>query len=67
VGGGLRHPPHRIEEDVDSGARSGVEETPTSFLNGLRHEDVYDAEALLAALSAAGVDMSPRSLRKVET
>ena len=44
----------RIEEDVRSGEQSGVEGTPTLFVNGRRHHGGYDAETLLAALSAAG-------------
>ena len=44
----------RIEEDVQSGERSGVEGTPTLFVNGRRHEGGYDAATLLAALTAAG-------------
>ena len=46
----------RIEEDVVSGERSGVEGTPSLFVNGLRHEDGYDAETLRATLLAAGGD-----------
>ena len=44
----------RIEEDVESGERSGVQGTPTLFVNGLLHEEGYDAETLRATLSAAG-------------
>jgi 2-hydroxychromene-2-carboxylate isomerase len=44
----------RIEEDVESGLRSGVEGTPTLFVNGRRHEGGYDREALLAVLGGEG-------------
>ena len=46
----------RIREDFMSGVRSGVNGTPTFYINGKRHDDSYDAETLLAALEqAAGV------------
>ena len=44
----------RVREDVLSGARSGVNGTPTFFINGRRHDASYDLETLLAALEAAG-------------
>jgi protein-disulfide isomerase len=45
-----RHVP-RIREDLASGARSGVNGTPTFFVNGARHEGAYDAASLIAALT----------------
>jgi protein-disulfide isomerase len=45
----------RVREDFMSGVRSGVNGTPTFYINGLRHDDSYELETLLAALeSAAG-------------
>jgi len=44
----------RVREDVLSGARSGVNGTPTFFINGRRHDASYDLETLLAALEGAG-------------
>jgi protein-disulfide isomerase len=41
----------RIQTDVESGIASGVQGTPTFFVNGARHECSYDREALLAALT----------------
>ena len=41
----------RIEEDVRSGEHSGVEGTPTLFVDGVRHEGGHDAETLLAVLT----------------
>lgn len=38
----------RIQQDVDSGIKSGVSKTPTFFINGVR----YDGECKGAALSA---------------
>jgi protein-disulfide isomerase len=46
----------RIHEDLRSGVRSGVEGTPTFFVNGARHDDSYDAETLLEALQRAAVE-----------
>jgi Na+:H+ antiporter, NhaA family len=42
----------RVKRDVDSAQRSGATGTPTFFVNGSRHEDVYDAGTLVAALTA---------------
>jgi protein-disulfide isomerase len=43
----------RVYEDFMSGVRSGVNGTPTFFINGLRHDDSYGPEALLPALERA--------------
>jgi protein-disulfide isomerase len=43
----------RIHEDFMSGVRSGVNGTPTFYINGKRHDDSYDIETLLAALEEA--------------
>ena len=43
----------RIEADVESGERSGVEGTPTFFINGVRYDGSWEREALLAALTQA--------------
>jgi protein-disulfide isomerase len=40
----------RLREDFLSGVRSGVNGTPTFFVNGMRHDGGYDFEALLEAL-----------------
>ncbi len=40
----------RVERDVRSAERSGAAGTPTFFVNGSRHDDVYDAGTLVAAL-----------------
>jgi protein-disulfide isomerase len=47
----------RVHEDFMSGVRSGVNGTPTFYVNGARHDDSYDLETMLAALAqAAGAD-----------
>jgi len=43
----------RIHEDFMSGVRSGVNGTPTFYINGVRHDDSYEAESLLDALERA--------------
>ena len=43
----------RIQADVAGGIASGVQGTPTFFINGVRHEGSYDRDTLLAALTAA--------------
>src|SRR6266567_4567178 len=44
----------RIEEDLQSGIRSGVRGTPTFFINGVLYRGSWEHEALLAALEEAG-------------
>ena len=43
----------RVSEDVISGVRSGVNGTPTFFINGVRHDGGWDLETLAAAILAA--------------
>ena len=42
-----------IEEDVEGGVRSGVQGTPTFFINGALYRGSWEREALLPALQAA--------------
>jgi protein-disulfide isomerase len=44
---------HRVREDFMSGVRSGVNGTPTFFINGRRYDDSWDAATLIEALQAA--------------
>src|SRR6266566_2002320 len=46
---------NRVREDFLSGVRSGVNGTPTFFINGLRYDGSYDLEMLLAAIELAMV------------
>src|ERR1700736_5388110 len=39
----------RIEEDMEGGARSGVQGTPTFYINGIMYLGSWEKEALLAA------------------
>jgi protein-disulfide isomerase len=43
----------RVHEDFMSGVRSGVNGTPTFYINGERHDDSYELETLLSALERA--------------
>lgn len=40
----------RVAEDRHSGLRSGVNGTPTFFINGVRHSGPWDLESLLSAI-----------------
>jgi protein-disulfide isomerase len=44
-----RHAP-KIREDFLSGVRSGVNGTPTFFINGVRHDGGYDLASMLEAV-----------------
>jgi protein-disulfide isomerase len=43
----------RIDRDLSNGERSGVQGTPTFFVNGRRHEGGYDVKTLRAAIAEA--------------
>ena len=43
----------RIEEDVESGIQSGVEGTPSFYLNGVQYQDSWEHDSLLAAITRA--------------
>jgi len=43
----------RVHEDFLSGVRSGVNGTPSFYINGARHDDSYEMRTLLAALERA--------------
>jgi protein-disulfide isomerase len=43
----------RVREDFLSGVRSGVNGTPTFFINGVRHDGPWDEPSLLEALRSA--------------
>jgi protein-disulfide isomerase len=43
----------RVRDDFLSGVRSGVNGTPTFFINGRRHNAPWDADALAEALEGA--------------
>jgi len=41
----------RVQADIDSGIQSGVDRTPTFFINRLRYDGACDKEGLIAALT----------------
>ena len=43
----------RVRDDFRGGVRSGVNGTPTFYINGLRHDGSWELEALLSALQSA--------------
>jgi protein-disulfide isomerase len=49
----------RVHEDFMSGVRSGVNGTPTFYINGARHDDSYEIDPLLAALEQAAASSPP--------
>ncbi len=40
----------RVRADFSSGVRSGVNGTPTFFINGVRHDGAFDLGSLMAAI-----------------
>ncbi len=51
----------RVREDFSSGVKSGVNGTPTFYINGVRHDADYDMETLLAAIEQARIVLATRS------
>jgi protein-disulfide isomerase len=45
----------RVREDFMSGVRSGVNGTPTFFINGVRHDQRWDVDTLAGAVERAAV------------
>ena len=43
----------RVRADFSSGVRSGVNGTPTFFINGKRHDGSFDYESLVRAIEEA--------------
>lgn len=51
----------RVEHDFMDGVRSGVNGTPTFFVNGTRYDDSWDVDTLGAAIDAAIAGGTPAS------
>jgi protein-disulfide isomerase len=43
----------KVRADFNGGVRSGVNGTPTFFINGQRHDDSFDFDTLVEAIDAA--------------
>ena len=56
----------RLEEDWSSGVRSGVNGTPTFFINGVRHDASYAYPELLAAVQRPSAS-APQRRRKTQS
>jgi protein-disulfide isomerase len=50
----------RVREDFRSGARAGVNGTPTLFINGIRYAGPPQADALLAALTESAAKQTKK-------
>jgi protein-disulfide isomerase len=50
----------RVRADFTGGVRSGVNGTPTFFVNGLRHDGTYDFESLSEAIEHVATPHTPR-------
>ena len=48
----------RVHDDFISGVRSGMNGTPTFYIDGVRRDDSYEAEVLLDALERAAAPQS---------
>jgi protein-disulfide isomerase len=49
----------RVHDDFMSGVRSGVNGTPTFYINGVRYDEAYELPTLLAALERAAASKRP--------
>lgn len=49
----------RVRADFASGIRSGVNGTPTFYINGVRHDADYDVDTLMTALARALQESTP--------
>lgn len=48
----------RIQADLDGGVASGVQGTPTFFVNGRRHDASHDLETMVGTIESAGSGVS---------
>ncbi len=52
----------RVHEDLVSGTKSGVHNTPAFFINGVRHEGAYNLPTLLAAIEQKALEQETEAL-----
>jgi protein-disulfide isomerase len=65
VAGGIYQ--ERVREDFMSGVRSGVNGTPTFFINGARHDGSWQLEVLLGAITRAAQEAQGGVARRHKT
>ncbi len=54
----------RVRQDFVGGIRSGVDGTPTFFINGRRHNGPYDYETLKKAIDKAAARQAPLAAKR---
>jgi protein-disulfide isomerase len=54
----------RVREDFMSGIRSGVNGTPTFYINSVRYDDSWDEETLLSAINEALKNSERRTAKR---
>ena len=57
----------RVREDFMSGIRSGVNGTPTFYINGIRYDDSWDEKTLLAAIKQTLANSGRRPAKRKRT
>jgi protein-disulfide isomerase len=57
----------RVREDFMSGIQSGVNGTPTFYINGIRYDDSWDEETLLATIEQILANSGRRSAKRKKT
>jgi protein-disulfide isomerase len=57
----------RVRQDFMSGVRSGVNGTPTFFINGVRHDGAYDSATLSDAIESAERATGPSAPGETKT
>ena len=57
----------RVREDFMSGIHSGVNGTPTFYINGIRYDDSWDEETLLATIEQILANSGRRSTKRKKT
>jgi protein-disulfide isomerase len=50
----------RVREDFMGGVHSGVNGTPTFFINGVRHDGPFDLQSLLGAIKDEMTEVTDR-------
>lgn len=54
----------KVREDFQSGLRSGVNSTPTFYINGVRHDDFWDVDTLLTAMDCSRIVLEEKPVTR---